>query len=211
MCAGSLDSVAEWFLRLNGFFTILNFVVHPVHAKEGTRQRTDADVLGVRFPHRQEVVGGEPLTDDAAFHNLQRPMLAIAEVKTRVCKLNGPWTRQRDENVENVLRALGYVAPTLVAAVSASLYQSGRFESSEFEARLLCFGASTSDRLPTGALQFTWAEVLRFIHGRYQTFWNVKRQHQQWPPVGQFLWDRCRDRNRDEYVTEMLRIFNIER
>ena len=32
----TLDSTAEWFLRLNGFFTVLNFVVHPVEPSEGT-------------------------------------------------------------------------------------------------------------------------------------------------------------------------------
>jgi hypothetical protein len=32
----TLDSTAEWFLRLNGFFTVLNFVVHPVEPNEGT-------------------------------------------------------------------------------------------------------------------------------------------------------------------------------
>jgi hypothetical protein len=45
----TLDSAAEWFLRLNGFLTVLNFVVHPVETEEGTQQRTDADVLGVRL------------------------------------------------------------------------------------------------------------------------------------------------------------------
>jgi hypothetical protein len=211
MCADSLDSVAEWFLRLNGFFTVLNFVVHPLGAHEGTRQRTDADVLGVRFPHRQEIVGGQPLNDDGDFQDLRRSLLVIAEVKTQTCSLNGPWTREPDDNVGNVLRALGCVVPTLVAEVSASLYRSGRFESPEFEARLLCFGARTSDLVPAGALQLTWDRVFRFIYGRYQTYWNAKRQHQQWPRVGQFLWDRCRDRKENEYITEMLIVFNVER
>jgi hypothetical protein len=34
MCTPTLDSLAQWFLRLNGFFTILNFVVHPVEARK---------------------------------------------------------------------------------------------------------------------------------------------------------------------------------
>src|SRR2546426_644182 len=38
--------------RLNGFLTIRNFVIHP---ERGNDQRTDVDILGVRFPHRSEL------------------------------------------------------------------------------------------------------------------------------------------------------------
>ena len=54
----TLDAVAEWFLRLNGFFTVVNFVIHPIEPNEASLQRTDADVVGVRFPYRQEIVSG---------------------------------------------------------------------------------------------------------------------------------------------------------
>lgn len=170
----SLDSAAEWFLRLNGFFTILNFVVHPVEQAEGTVQRTDADVLGVRFLHRQEIVGGKPLIDHPAFQDLSRPVFVIAEVKAGPCHLNGPWTRTENENVRNVLRSLGCVVPESLKVVSDSLYENGRFESTELEARLVCFGVRSSTDLLKGALQFTWGEVFGFVHDRYRTFWRVK-------------------------------------
>ena len=82
------ERLAYWYFRLNGFFTTENFIVHP---DQGRDQRTDADLLVVRFAHRAE--------------NLQRPMeddlrvvscntfanVIIAEVKTGECRLNGPW------------------------------------------------------------------------------------------------------------------------
>lgn len=209
MCGHNLDSVAEWFLRLNGFFTVLNFVVHPVEAKEGAQQRTDADVLAVRFPHRHEIVGGNPLADHATFQGSSRTVLAIGEVTAGPCKLNGPWARPKDENVGNVLRSLGCVAPASLTAISTSLYRNGRFQSADLEARLLCFGRRASGKLPTDALQFTWDEVFGFVYDRYQTFWRVKRQNQQWPPIGRLLWDRCRDQERDAYVREMLAVFGV--
>lgn len=209
MCVHGLDSVAEWFLRLNGFFTVLNFVVHPVEPKEGAQQRTDADVLGVRFPHRREIVGGKPLPDHDAFRDSSRTVLVIAEIKAGRCKLNGPWVHPKDDNVGNVLRAVGCVAQKSVEAISASLYQNGRFESEAFEARLLCFGARSSSKLPTATLQFEWNDVFGFVHDRYQRFWRVKRENQQWPPVGRLLWDRCRDKARDVYVREMLAVFGV--
>jgi hypothetical protein len=205
----SLDSAAEWFLRLNGFFTVLNFVVHPVEPEEGTQQRTDADVLGIRFPNRLEIVGGNPLLDHEAFQGAPRPIFIIAEVKTGRCSLNGPWTRQEDDNVANVLRSFGCIAPESLKAVSDALYKDGHFQSAEIEARLLCFGARRSTDLPAGALQFTWEQVFGFIYDRYQTFWRVKRQNRQWPPIGRFLWDECRNQERDAYVPAMLKAFNV--
>ena len=45
------EKVAYWYFRLNGFFQIENFVVHPTGRGA---QRTDADLLAVRFPFRAE-------------------------------------------------------------------------------------------------------------------------------------------------------------
>ena len=127
----SLDAAAEWFLRLNGFFTVQNFVVHPVRPEEGSRQRTDADVLGIRFPGRQEIVGGRPLVDHAAFRDAHWPIFAIAEVKTGRCRLNGPWTSHEEQNVTNVLRSFGHMSNATFETISEALYQKGRFKSGE--------------------------------------------------------------------------------
>ncbi len=37
------EQTAYWYFRLNGFFTIQNFIVHP---DIGGRQHTDADIIG---------------------------------------------------------------------------------------------------------------------------------------------------------------------
>jgi len=47
------EQLAYWYLRLNGFLSISNFVVHP---DTGGQQRTDVDILGVRFPYRAELL-----------------------------------------------------------------------------------------------------------------------------------------------------------
>ena len=58
------EKVAYWYFRLNGFLQIENFVVHP---ERRGGQRTDADLLAVRFPHRAERLFNSPndiMTDD---------------------------------------------------------------------------------------------------------------------------------------------------
>lgn len=52
------EKVAYWYFRLNGYFQIENFVVHP--ERRGA-QRTDADLLAVRFPYRAERLFDDPL------------------------------------------------------------------------------------------------------------------------------------------------------
>lgn len=48
------EELVYWYLRLNGFFIINNFVLH-----HDTASRTsDADLLAVRFPYVYEDIGG---------------------------------------------------------------------------------------------------------------------------------------------------------
>jgi len=119
----NLESAAEWFLRLNGFFTVQNFIVHPVKREE-SQQRTDADVLGIRFPNRQEIVGGISLDDHKDFRNAQRPIFVIAEVKSGPCSLNGPWTDPDAQNVTNVLRSFGEMSSAPFEKISERLYEN---------------------------------------------------------------------------------------
>ena len=44
------ERLAYWYLRLNGFLTIENFILHP---RTTGKQKTDIDLVGVRFPHRK--------------------------------------------------------------------------------------------------------------------------------------------------------------
>jgi len=204
-----LDAAAEWFLRLNGFFTVQNFIVHPVGPDEGSQQRTDADVLGIRFPKRQEVVAGDPLFDHPVFQEARQPIFVIAEVKAGRCRLNGPWSRREEENVKNVLRSFGEMSPVSFDTVSKAIYDNGRFQADSLDARLVCFGSDRSRDLREGVLQFTWDEVFGFIFDRYQAFWRAKRQNQQWPAIGRFLWDRSKHQERETYIHAMLKEFGV--
>lgn len=104
------EKVAYWYFRLNGFLQIENFVVHP--ERRGS-QRTDADLLGVRFRHRAEFLFDHriPMIDDK-YLSLTRRLddVAIVEVKrNQPCSLNGPWTDPDRRNVHRVLAAIGCI------------------------------------------------------------------------------------------------------
>lgn len=48
------EELVYWYLRLNGFFMIQNFVLN----REEDKSVSNVDVLAVRFPHVHETVGG---------------------------------------------------------------------------------------------------------------------------------------------------------
>ena len=62
------DDLAYWFFRLNGFLSIVNFVVHKDTRSEAGG--TDADILGVRFPYRAELFE-RPMPDYREFTKLR--------------------------------------------------------------------------------------------------------------------------------------------
>src|SRR5712692_8838890 len=95
----TLEQTALWYLRLNGYFTMPNFIAHGDGGP-----RTDVDVLGVRLPHSREY------PDDTARLQIppQKIDVVFAESKAGRCKLNGPWKAGgRNHALEYVLRRVG--------------------------------------------------------------------------------------------------------
>ncbi len=50
------ETIGYWYLRLNGFFPLPNFVLHRSAAPNS--QNADADILAIRHPYVHEDVGG---------------------------------------------------------------------------------------------------------------------------------------------------------
>jgi len=197
------ECLAYWYLRLNGFLTITNFLVHA----ETKRDRsTEVDILAVRFPFRAENLT-RPMIDDKIFtEHGERICLVIAEVKSGRCELNGPWRDPKARNMEKVLAAIGMLPQSCMRTVADSLYQSGYFQDDKHLLSLLCIG-----RYPNEALldslslvhQVTFDHMLRFIHGRLVEYLNVKVQHEQWDRDGKALWDTV---NSNPGIEDFLRV-----
>ncbi|WP_037290943.1 hypothetical protein [Saccharibacillus sacchari] len=95
------EELAYWYLRLNGFFTVNNFVLH--HDEE--HRTSDADILAVRFPYVYEQTGGQENDwDIQPFMKVEEDVIVglICEVKT------GPNYRAEELfKRQNLYRALG--------------------------------------------------------------------------------------------------------
>lgn len=97
------EEYAYWFLRLNGFFPISNFVIHR---SSKIRHSSDCDVLGVRPPYVFEEIGGREDDWDAELArtlNFKKTIGVICEVKT------GAYTKDDLFKIDNMI----YIVPRL--------------------------------------------------------------------------------------------------
>jgi hypothetical protein len=188
------EKVAYWYFRLNGYLQIENFVVHPVR---GGGQRTDVDLLAVRFPHRAERLIDDPndiMPDDEQRLSFSRGLIdvIIAEVKTnQPCTLNGPWTQKEQQNVHRVLTAIGCLPSDHIARAAADIYRAGVHTSDlGLRVRLVAVGrernADLTARYPD-MTQLVWAEMLAFISRRFHSYRQQKTQVDQWDQQGRRL------------------------
>jgi hypothetical protein len=191
----SSEAIGYWYLRLNGFLTIPNFVVHP---DAGSQQGTDVDVLGVRFPYRNEN-RIRPMIDAERFRcHRDKAYVALAEIKTGVCRLNGPWTAPERENMQRVLSALGMLSQHEIECAARELYEKGYFENQLYYVTMVCFGAEVreelNERYPR-VPQILWPEVKSFIWNRFSKYRKQKSGHVQWDEVGKGMWDLAMQRD----------------
>lgn len=185
------EKVAYWYFRLNGFFQIENFVVHP---EGGDRQRTDADLSAVRFPFRAERLFDDPndiMVDDDKGLDLSGSLIdiVIAEVKTnQPCTLNGPWTRADKQNLHRVLAAMGCLPAGLIDEAADHIYRTGCYRSDTMlRIRLVAVGRDRSADLESqypDVTQVTWVKLLAFIWERFHRYPRQKSQVDQWDRVG---------------------------
>ena len=188
------EKLAYWYLRLNGFLTIENFIIHD---ERGKQQRTDIDIVAVRFPHRQEALRGYGdeqawMDDDPILSSFSTPFAAFVEVKTSRCAMNGPWTDKSKGNIPRALRALGALPAEAVQDASEEIYKSGLHQNETIRVGLVSIGRERNPELASAmpdVIQITWDTVKRFIFDRFQRFERVKREHPQWDREGHLLWN----------------------
>ncbi|MBI5303399.1 MAG: hypothetical protein HY868_14790 [Chloroflexi bacterium] len=106
---------AYWYLRLNGFFPISNFVAHR---SKLLAYSADVDILGIRLPYVYEEIGGKPEDWDFDFlplFDMTLPLGVICEVKTGRLDVARIF---RDDVIEYSMGRFGFT-PNHSQAVSA--------------------------------------------------------------------------------------------
>lgn len=95
------EELGYWYLRLNGFFPLTDFVIHP--GEDGNKYPADADLLAVRPPDVYEELGGNRLECDCkilAQSEASSFVVVFCEVKTGEYNISQLFPRERVSYVE---------------------------------------------------------------------------------------------------------------
>jgi len=168
-----------WYLRLNGYLTVPNYILHPLRPGG---QRGEVDILGVRFPHSQEEAGDMMDNDNClVLRDADEIDFIIVEVTRSDCKINDLWEKpDRADQREYILKWLGMLDPKDVSRVAEVLCSEKRYRDDKQSIRLVSLGAKKSKYLSNSVVQLTFDHVYDFINERLSQFNRIKRDVPQW-------------------------------
>jgi hypothetical protein len=115
------EEYALWYLRLNGFFPISNFVIHK---SRETTYSSDCDVLAIRTPNVFEEVGGQKEDWDVWLRDkfdFSKTIGIICEVKTGKYEKGNIF---RNQGVCYCIGRLGFVSIRHISEISDRLDKS---------------------------------------------------------------------------------------
>jgi hypothetical protein len=196
------EDIAYWYLRLNGFLCLRNFLVHG--GRRGD-DRTEIDVVGVRFRHRREHLS-KPMLDDDWVELAARMIVVFCDAKKGASDFNPAWLKQQRRTIESFLALVGVIPEGLWDTTARELYDNGRSEPSPD----LIITALLVHHDPQQQVSLRWkaamvvqlGHALQFVHRRFKSYDVVKRSHEQWERSGHLLWqlyDRLRS-SEDDFV-----------
>jgi hypothetical protein len=204
----SCEKITYWFFRLNGCLNLTNFLIHH---EMTNREGTEVDVLGVRFPERNELaLSGHAMDDFQLFKEREKRIdIIIADSKKGLCSINDSWLKPELRNMERILYVLGIFPQDAVENIARKFYERYCFDEGGCRVQYYVLGAKKNEKLSPTIIQLTWEEVLTFIHQRFITFEDYKRQHDQWDDTGKELFKVANQNRRDSesfvgYVTSRL-------
>jgi len=189
------EDVASWYFRLNGFLSIPGFIVHPDVVRR--HPMTEADLIAVRFPHSTEVIANRHMTDDTrltALATSSQVLFLLVEVKTDLCRINGPWSDEEAGNMQRVVRRLGFSDERAIQGIAAAMYKDLRWEDDKYVLQYTTIGKRKNDGLQRQyprLVQVIWPEISDFLFKRFKAFpqklpSDARLVHEQWPTFGRF-------------------------
>ena len=200
------ERLAYWYLRLNGFLLIEDFVYHRVD--EIRENAADCDLLAVRFPYVEERIGATACAWDRDFfrpldpHN-ERPLVAlIVEVKTG--QFNGDDLDRSfgQDRLQSAIERLGIWPSEEVGEITTNLSATDfirRGPGSIALAKLLI--ADRGERFETGgrSLYLSMRQADRFICNRIQEHIDDKHADRVFFPSDLFQYVIWKAENGDQW------------
>jgi hypothetical protein len=198
------EDLADWYFRLNGFLTTRNYILH---SDTDSAPRTDADIVGVRFPFRREL----DYEDDQRFlRQGNKPLFVIGEVKRSECKLNGPWTNPQKKNLHYLLNAIGVAVGPQLDRMAEDLYTRYEYDDQHLRVEMAVIGSRPNEeflKATHAPSQWLFSEMLSFIYKRFNRYWLQKKEHQNWNDAGKFLYkEAVEESDEGSFIRKILQV-----
>lgn len=175
------ETLAYWYLRLNGFFPLRNFVLHRLQQRNGTHENADVDLLAIRFPSVHERYGDindedERLDDDwdsklrAHLPDLTTTIIGlIVEVKT---SNPGELSSFKDRRMRADIERLGFFAEkAIIDRVVTNLAKEKIAAEEKYRVGKLLV---SEDEKPGAWINLTIGEIDDFIRHRMNKYNDLK-------------------------------------
>ncbi len=186
------------YLRLNGYFTVPNFIVHagddPTRVSAGqVGNYTETDILGVRMPYSREVAGALHIANDPLLVNdaVGKPDIVVAEVKSgNENRPNRVWREMAaNPSISYIVRFVGLQREDEIPQVAQALATGFRFEDCNCRFRYIVFAKEPNEHYQSrGVTYITFREVITFIVTVRGQSWieeniGVASIHDQWDDI----------------------------
>ena len=172
------EKLAYWYLRLNGFFLIEDFVLHGHSTGRGT---SDCDLLAIRPRNVTEQIGGTELTFDERFATLWQLDLRaytlglIVEVKAGSSSGVANNIALQPAGLTVEVARLGLFKQSLHARIAKDLITQAKYVGKQAAIAKLVISRDPPRTPPSHWLNLTLAEAEDFIVKRLGNFAHTKQ------------------------------------
>jgi hypothetical protein len=222
----SMDStkaeiLTKWYLRLNGYFTVDNFIVHnPDRIPNGVvSNSTETDVLAIRLKHSKEIAGQLHIANDGKLLDKFGSNLdfVIAEVKTgNEDKPNKVWRGNNKEAIKYITRFAGIIeSEEEIALVADKLLADRTYEKNDksFRIRLIIFSEKEPNKNWKNVTHIFLEHIVDFILQIRGQCWieneiGVASIHYQWDELINSIFEIA-NKNGQEIEEKKKHIMNL--
>lgn len=204
------EQLAKWYLRLNGYFTVDNFIVHAGDdpkriSDELIGNYTETDILGVRFSHHREVSGELEIQNDPVLINKNCPLIdyVIAEVKTgKEDRPNPIWRNKNLQAIAYIIRFAGIIPQeTDIQNIAKVLSEAGEYHDvgGHFSIRLILIAETLANQNWKNVANISFDHIIEFLVTVRGQCWiekgmGIRSHHPQWDPLINEIFRLCNQR-----------------
>lgn len=157
------ERIAYWYLRLNGFLLVEDFVLH----RQAGRRTSDVDLLGVRLRHSAESIDNTPLQLHSAIQQFvgeeadPKHVALVVQVKTGAAASAG-----RAFDAERLRHSLRFVGAVPEAALEGVVQELGKNATSSQDGWLFAKLLIAEEPRDTSAVGVSLKDAFGFIEDR---------------------------------------------